>query len=88
VARRVDEIDRHVLDRERDDGCLDRDPAPPLELERVGLGRAAVDAAGRVDQARVEQQTLRERRLTGVYMRQDPEIERPSKHRSYPPKWS
>ena len=41
----------HAVDREGDDGRLDRDAAPLLELERVGPRRSLVDAAGRVDHA-------------------------------------
>jgi hypothetical protein len=49
MARRVDEVDGHVVDRERDDGGADGDAALLLECERVGLRRARVDAADGVD---------------------------------------
>ena len=62
-----------VPDRERRDGGPDRDPAPPLERQRVGLRRAGIDAAELVDDARVVQQPFGESCLTGVYVRQDPQ---------------
>jgi hypothetical protein len=86
VARRVDQIDRDVVDLERDDRGLDRDPALTLEREEVGLRAAVVDAADLVDDAGRVQQPLCERRLTGVYMRQDPQVQRSAKQSSYPPK--
>ena len=58
------------------DGGLDRDAAAPLELEGVGLRRAVVDAADRRDDAGGEEQPLGEGGLTGVYMRQDSEVQR------------
>ena len=75
VAGGVDEVDRHAADRERDHGGLDRDPALPLQRERVGLGAAGVDAADLVDHTGVVQQPLGEAGLTGVDVRQDAEIE-------------
>jgi hypothetical protein len=45
VAGRVDEVDREVADEERGDRGPDRDAAFALEVERVGLGGAGVDAA-------------------------------------------
>ena len=71
VARRVDQVDVDVAERERRDGRLDRDPALPLERQRVGLRRAGVDAADLVDDAGRVQQPFGESCLTGVYMRQD-----------------
>jgi hypothetical protein len=38
VAGRVDQVDGDVVDRERDDGGLDRDAAPLFEREGIGLG--------------------------------------------------
>jgi len=49
VARRVDQIDGDVVDGERNDRGLDRDPALPLQCERIGLGGAGIDAADLVD---------------------------------------
>jgi hypothetical protein len=43
VARCVDQVDGDVVDDERDDGGLDRDAAPALERQGVGLRAAAVD---------------------------------------------
>jgi hypothetical protein len=85
VPGRVDQVDGRVADRERDDGRPDRDAAPPLERERVGLRRATVDAADRVDHAGRVEQPLRESCLTGVYMRQDPEVQGSASHASVPP---
>ena len=66
----------------------DRDPPLALERERVGLRRPAIDAAGRGDHAGVVEKTLGECGLTGVYMRQDPEVQGCVQHSSYPPKVS
>src|SRR5205823_11073773 len=49
VAGRVDQIDGDVIDGERHDGRLDRDAAALLELQRIGLGGAFIDAADLVD---------------------------------------
>ena len=59
----------------RDDRGLDRDAASALELQRVGLRRAFVDAADRSDDAGFEEDAFGEARFTGVYMRQDPDID-------------
>ena len=88
VAGRVDQVDGDVVDRKRDDRRLDGDPALAFQRERVRLRAAVVDAADLVDDAGRVQQPLGERRLTGVYMRQDSQVERSSKQGSYPPKWS
>ena len=69
-----------------DDRGLDRDAALPLERERVGLGGAGIDAADLVDDAGGVEQPLGESGLTGVYMRQDPQVERSSQQASYPPR--
>ncbi len=49
--------------------------AGAFEVPRVGLCRAFVDAAGRGDDAALEEDAFGEGRLTGVDMRQDPEVE-------------
>src|SRR5205807_7669972 len=85
VARRVDQIDRHAVEWERHDGRLDRDAAPLLEGERVGSRRSLVDAADHVDHAGGVQQPFGESCLTGVYMRQDSEVQCFAKQASYPP---
>ena len=76
VARGVDEVDREVADEERGDRGPDRDAAFALEVERVGLGGAGVDAADVVDGAGGEEESLGEGCLTGVDVREDSEIER------------
>ena len=76
VARGVDQVDRDVVDGERDDRGLDRDPALLLERQRIGLRRSGIDAADLVDNPGGVQQPLGESRLTGVYMRQDAQVER------------
>ena len=76
VAGRVDEVDREVADEERGDRGPDRDAAFALELERVGLGGAGVDAADVVDRAGGEEESLAEGGLTGVDVGEDSEIER------------
>jgi hypothetical protein len=75
VAWGVDQVDREVPDQERGDRGPDRDPAFALEVERVGLGGAGVDAAGAIDRAGVEQEPLGESGLTGVDVGEDAEIE-------------
>ena len=76
VAGRVDEVDREVADEERGDRGPDRDAAFALEVERVGLGGAGVDAADVVDGAGGEEESLGEGGLTGVDVGEDSEIER------------
>ena len=85
VAGRVDQVDGDVVDRERDDRRLDRDAALLLERERIGLRRPLVDAADLVDDAGGVEQPLGESCLTGVYMRQDSQVQRSAKQASYPP---
>ena len=85
VARRVDQVDGHVADRERHDGRLDRDAALPFQRQRVGLGGAVIDAADLVDDPGRVQQPFGQGGLTGVYMRQDPQVQRSASHASYPP---
>ena len=76
MAGGVDEVDRQVAHEERGDRRSDRDPAFPLEVERVGLGGAGVDAADVVDGAGGVEETFGEGGLTGVDVRQDAEVER------------
>ena len=85
VAGRVDQIDGDVVDRERRHCRSDRDPALLLQRKGVGLGRARVDAPDLVDRPGRVEQPLCECRLTGVYMRQDPQVQRFPCHASYPP---
>src|SRR6266568_837155 len=84
VARRVDQVDGDIADRERRDGGLDCDSALPFQGQRIGLGRAGVDAAWPVNDTSNVQKPLGESCLTGVYMRQDPQVERLLRHASYP----
>ena len=76
VARRVDQVDGHAVDDERRHRRLDRDPALALQRERVGLRRAVVDATDLVDDPGCVQQPFGEGGLTGVDVRQDPQVER------------
>ena len=76
VAGRVDQVDREVAHEERGDRGPDRDAAFALELERVGLGGAGVDAADVVDRAGGVEESLAEGGLTGVDVGEDSEIER------------
>ena len=80
---RVDQVDGDVVDDERHDGGLDRDAALPFERQGIGLGTAVIDAADLVDDTGGVEQPLGEGRLTGVYMRQDPQVQR-SHHASCP----
>ena len=76
MAGRVDEIDGEVAQEERGDRRSDGDAAFALEVERVGLGRAGVDAADVVDRAGGEEESLGESGLTGVDVGEDAEVER------------
>ena len=76
VAGRVDEVDREVAQEERGDRGPDGDAAFAFEIERVGLGRAGVDAADLVDGAGGEEEALGESGLTGVDVGEDAEVER------------
>jgi hypothetical protein len=76
VAGRVDQVDRDAVDDERHDGGLDRDAALPLQRQGIGLGAAVVDAADLVDDPGGEEQPLGQGGLTGVYMRQNPQVQR------------
>jgi hypothetical protein len=75
VAGRIDQVDRDVVDDERDDGGLDRDPALPFQRQGVGLGVAVVDASDLVDDTGGVQQPLGQARLTCVDMCQDPQVQ-------------
>ena len=75
VARGVDDVDRHVVERERHDGGLDRDAAPALEREAVGPGGAGVDRPRLVDDSREVQEPLGESGLTGVDVGEDAQVE-------------
>ena len=75
VAGCVDQVDRDVAEHERHDGRLDRDAALAFQREDVGLGAAVVDAADLVDDAGGVEQLLGQAGLTGVDMRQDPQVE-------------
>ena len=61
---------------ERHDGGLDGDAALPFQRQRIGLGAAVVDAADLVDDTGGVEQPLGQACLTGVYMRQDPQVQR------------
>lgn len=75
VAGGVDQVDGHVVDRERDDGRLDGDAAPALQREGVGTGVPVVDAADLVDHTGRVQEALGQAGLTCVYVRENPEVE-------------
>jgi hypothetical protein len=86
VPGRVDQVDGDIADPEGGDRRPDRDAALALQRQRVGLRRPGIDAAGPVDDVGGVQQPLGERGLTGVYMRQDPQVECRARHASYPSK--
>jgi hypothetical protein len=74
------EVDGDVVDRERRRPRLDRDAALLLERASVSVCVVpSVDAARARRSLRGMQQPLGERCLTGVYMRQDSQVERTSK---------
>jgi hypothetical protein len=83
VARGVDQIDREITNGEGRDGGLDRDPASPLLHQGVGLCIAVVDAADLVNDAGRVEQSFGEASFSGVYVRQDSQIER--SHRASDP---
>src|SRR6185295_10512191 len=88
VAGRIDEVDRKIADEERGDRRPDRDAAFALEVERIGLGGAGVDAADALDGAGGEEESLGEGGLTGVDVREDSEIERTHGASCLPGRWS
>jgi hypothetical protein len=85
MARRVDQIDVQVVERERRDGRPDGDAPLPLQLQGIGLRRTQIDAADLVDDTSGVKELLGESCLTGVYMRQDSQVQRFLRHASYPP---
>jgi hypothetical protein len=75
-----------VLTSETHARGLDRDAALPFERERVRLRRTRVDAADVANDAGLVQQPFCESCLTGVYVRQDSEVELfPFRHPPFPP---
>ncbi len=76
VTGRVDEVDGEIAHEERGDGGSNGDAAFALEVERVGLGGAGVDAADILDGAGGEEEPLGEGGLTGVDVGENAEIER------------
>ena len=88
MAGRVDQVDREVAHEERGDRGPDRDAAFALELERVGLGGAGVDAADVIDGAGGEEQSLAEGGLTGVDVSEDPEVESAHGTSCLPRRWT
>ncbi len=75
VTGRIDEVDGHTVERERDDGGLDGDAALPLQCEGVGAGAAVVDAADLVDHPGRMEQPLGQAGLTRVDMGEDSKVE-------------
>ena len=69
-----EQIDRHGIHDERGHGRLDRDAAPPLLIQGIGLRIAAVNAADLFNDAGCVEQSFGEACLTGVYVRQDPQV--------------
>jgi len=57
----------------------------PLQRQEVGLCAAVIDAADVVDDTGRVQQPFGESCLTGVYVRQDPQVQRSVQQASYPP---
>ncbi len=85
VAGRIDQVDGDVVDRKRRNGGADRDTALLLQRQGIGLSGAGIDAADLIDDVSGVEQPLRESCLTGVYMRQDPQVQRFLRQASYPP---
>jgi len=75
MAGRVDQVDRSFADGERNHRSADRDAACALQRQSVRLRIAGIHAAHRVDDARLEEQAFGEGRLTGVDVRQYPQVQ-------------
>ena len=75
VARGVDEVDGAVTDGEPGDRGPDRDPSGPLDLAGVGMCGARLDAAEPVGGARIVEQPLGQAGLTGVDVRENPNVD-------------
>jgi hypothetical protein len=75
VTGRVDQVDRHPVQHERDDGGPDGDAPPALERERVGSPWTGIDTTELTDGPGGEQQSLGQDRLACVSMREDPQVE-------------
>lgn len=75
VAGCVDQVDLDVAEVERDHGGADGDA--PAAFERVGVRDcvAVVDTAGGGDDPGLEQESLGQRGLTGIDVRDDAEVE-------------
>ena len=71
----VDHVHGDVVQRERHDRGLDRDAAPALEREAVGLGGAGVDGARLVEHSGEVQEPLGESGLTGVDVGEDAQVQ-------------
>jgi hypothetical protein len=76
VAGGVDQVDRDVIDDERHDSGLDRNAPLLFQSQGICLGVALVDAADLVDDTGGIEQPLGQACLTGVYMRQNSQVER------------
>jgi hypothetical protein len=76
VARRVDQVDRDAADHEGDHRRADGDAPAALQVERVGLRVAVIDAAHLADDPGGEEEPLGQAGLAGVNMRQDSQVER------------
>ena len=72
MAGGIDDVDRLAVPEERRGGCPDRDPALPLDGQRIGACAAVVHAPRLPDAPRRVQHPLRQRGLSGVYVRKDP----------------
>ena len=84
MTRRVDEVDDHVLDRERDHGRLDSDPPLSFQGEGVSLRCTLVDASYGLDNTGGVEKPLGERGLTCVDVGEDPQVECVARQASFP----
>lgn len=75
VPGRIDQVDGQVVNGERRDSRLDRDPAAAFLGECVGAGVAGVDASEVVGRSGVEEQTFGEAGFTGVDVGKDAQIQ-------------
>jgi len=84
VTRRVDQVDDHVLDRERDHGRLDGDPSLSFQSEGVSLRCPLVDASYGLNDTGGVEKPLGKRGLTCVDVGEDPQVECVARQASFP----
>jgi hypothetical protein len=84
VTGRVDDVDREISDSQRRDCGSNRDAPLTLQRERICLGGTGVNTADLIDDPSGKEQPLGQGCLTGIDMRQDPQVERTERQTSQP----